>query len=210
MHTNTLSLPFVPGPSPRPETSDARPWSLRWPASSSTRRARKHAGKIARRGQRVVLGTRELPYDPLALGGAPLAALRQFDGLAVAVTTRSSEILEQLDLLVELDQRHAVTVDLLIASFEPGSADLDERLRTAAALSAQGITTRLVLTGLPPGPVSESAASSVRQLFEAAKECLAFDVAASFERGAGEQAWAPLLRCLRLESGFPRSLPGRG
>jgi DNA repair photolyase len=157
-----------------------------------------------------MLGTRELPYDPLALGGAPLTALRRFDGLAIAITTRSSEILEQLDLLVELDQRHAITVDLLIASFEPGTADLEERLRTAAALSAQGITTRLVLTGLHPGPISEHAASSLRQLFEAARECRAFDVTASFARGAGEEAWSPLLRCLRLETGFPRAVPGRG
>ena len=210
MNTHSLSLPFFPAPSQQPANSDSRRWSRRWAASAARRRTRKRAGKIARRGQRVMLGTRERPYDPLALGEAPLTALRRFDGLAVTVTTRSSEILEQLDLLIELDQRHAVVVDLLIASFEPGSTDLEERLRTAAALSAQGVTTRMVLTGLRPGPISDGAASWLRQLFEAAKACRAFDVIASFEQGAGEEAWSPLLRRLRLESGFPRAVPGRG
>ena len=156
-----------------------------------------------------MLGTPDVPYDPLVLSGAPLVALRRFDGLEVSITTRSSEILEQLDLLVELDQRHAVGVDMLIASIEPGSADLQERLRTVAVLSSQGITTRLVLTDLPG--TEPGAATRLHRLFEAAVECGVFDVvvAPSPRHDEAEES-TRLLRCLRLELSFPRSLPGRG
>lgn len=222
MTTNSLTLPFLPGPSARPEssaTSSRSAWRwLRVPAflspvaageeqrSASARYAEKRLTRLARRGQGIRMGTPELPYEPLAEGAAPLAALRRFNGLAVTITTRSSEILEQLELLIELDQRHAVAVDILAASFEPGSVDLAERLRAVSALSAQGITTRLLLSDLTDQPLSASAASNIRRLYEAARDCRAFDVAAVACGGEAEE----LMRYLRLEMGFPRSAPGRG
>ena len=199
MHTNSLTLPFLPGPSPRSKSTrnssesatgaawhwfrqlDLRPLAAGGKPQRenlAARHAEKRLNKRARRGQGIQLGTRELPYEPLALGGAPLAALQRFDGLAITITTRSTDILEQIELLVELDQRHAITVDLLIASHEPGSPDLEESLRTVSALSAHGITTRLVLTDPPQLPLSGDVASRFRHLFEAARACRAFDVAA--------------------------------
>lgn len=220
MHTDTLTLPFFPGTASRPARAGVP--GRRWlrapslpsleddrPGHSSSRRAEKRLSRRARRKQRIVLGTPELPYEPLVLGGAPLAALARFEGLAIEVTTRSSEILEQLELLAELDRRHAVTVDVLVASLEPGSTDLEERLRTVSALSAQGITTRLVLTDPPRPPLDRRAAARVRRLFEAARACRAFDVVARPAR-AGGGGWSRLIRHLRLELGFPRVVPGRG
>ena len=214
MTTNSLTLPLPL--TARPEGRRR----LRFPglpqagllaqAGRSSRRAERRLSKRARRGQRIVLGTPELPYEPLTLGGAPLEALRRFDGLAITIATRSVEILEQIDLLIELDGRHAVTVDLLIASLEPGSADLEESLRAAAALSAQGITTRIVLTDLSRLPVSAASAFAMHRLFEAARDCRAFDVTAAPEHGGDHGPWSRLLRCLRLELGFPRPVPGRG
>ena len=177
----------------------------------ASRFTEKRLSRLARRGRVIELGTPELPYEPLAQGAALLAAVQRCngwscDGLAINITTRSSEILEQIDLLIELDQRHAIAVDILIASLEPGSVDLSERLRTVSALSAQGITTRLLLTDLSDQPPSVSAASDIRRLFEAARDCRAFDVAAVACGGEVEE----LVRYLRLEMGFPRSAPGRG
>ena len=239
MYTNSLTLPFLPDPR-RTESSEPWQWlrnSLRLPSFSrtgslpqttigeqqsdglSTRRTERRLSKIAQRGQQIELGTLELPYDPLAIGSAPLAALRRFDGLTITITTRSSEILEQLDLLVELDQRHAVAVDILVASLEPDASDLAERLRTVSALSSHGITTRLVLTDLPNLPRAEETdrtedapaePAAVRRLFEAAKEYQAFDVAAAFAPGDETEQWSRALRYLRLELGFPRGISGRG
>ncbi len=237
MHTDssTLSLAplwgdlsFLPGAAPRPTSSKrasgATSGATRWfrglgflartdrvenRQGRSARTLERHLCRLARRGRRIGLGTPELPYEPLALGAAPLAALRPFDGLAINITTRSSEILEQLDLLIELDQRHAVAVDILIASLEPGSVDLEERLRTISALSAQGITSRLLLTDLPDLPLSAAAAASIRRLFAAARESRAFDVAA-VPGGVEAEEWSRQVRYLRLEMGFPRSAPGRG
>ncbi len=223
MHTNSLTLPLLPSPPPRSASPGVRRW-FRIPrllpledqaapnarARSQQRRSLRRLRRSAQRGRSIVLGTPEQPYEPLAPGGAELDALRQFEGLEITVTTRSSEILERLDLLVELDQRHAVAVDVLIASIEPGSADLEEVLMTASALSAQGIATRLVLTDLPRLPALGDADSWVHQLFEAAIECRAFDIAAAFKRGVETEEWRRLLRYLRLELGFPHTVSGRG
>lgn len=239
MHTNTLTIPpFLPRSSASPRPASGEPRSLlrdlrlprlprdlrlvetlkaRMPVADPALRLEKQLQKSAQRGRRVVLGTPQLPYDPLVLGGAPLAALEQFDGLDVVVTTGSAEIREQLDLLVELDRRHAVTVDLLTpipnagrtASCDPDFIDLRERLDAASTLASEGITVRLVVTGLPAagdGTPSPAAAARVRRLFEAARTCRAFDVTAE---GCGPE-WGLLIQRLRLEHGFPDRLPGRG
>ncbi len=223
MHTNSLSLPsFLPA-SNRPSRTEPRRWhevlqdlglltgiKARLAANeTASEKAEKLVCKSARRGQRIVLGTTETPYEPLVLNGAPLAALRQFQDLEIVITTRSPEILEDLELLIELDRTHAVTVDMLIATDDPSSSDLRERLQTLATLAAEGITTRLITTDLP----SESDDSrprqtelQIRQLFKAARDCRAFDVATTSPLLGGSR----LVQRLRLEYGFPRQLPGRG
>ena len=96
---------------------------------------------------------------------------------------------------------------MLIATGDSGSPDLRERLRAVSALAAEGITTRLVATGLPDLVAGRQQAEVwTRRLFEAAWDSRAYDVAA-----AGQAtAWSNLFRRLRLELGFPRPLPGRG
>ena len=165
--------------------------------------------RTARQGRRIVLGTSEMPYEPLLLGGAPLAALRQFADLEIVVTTRSSEITEELDLLTDLDVRNAVTVDFLVAPGEPGCPDLQNKVKAIARLAAAGLTTRLVATELPENhqrSTFSKATVSLRRLFETARESQVFDVAV----GGETNGWNPTLRRLRMEYGFPRQLPGRG
>ena len=210
MHSDSLAMPFLPrrlSPATAPEA--ATPWLGLDLEKLSRHRAERRLERSARRREPIVLGTVETPYEPWAQSAAPLAALRRFDGLAISITTRASEILEQLDLLVELDQRHAVAVDLLVATLDPDSADLAERLRAVSALASHGITARLVLTDLPASPTGR-VSSRVRRLLEAARDQGAFDVAAVFEPGAEAEAWSRFLRYLRFELGFPRSTAGRG
>lgn len=215
MYSNSLTFPSaLPSFSPRPRRRFQVPEvlkelkrqvpSLERDGSRLERRLRRSAV----RGRRIVLGTADVPYEPLVLGGAPLAALTAFAGLAVVVTTRSPEVVEQLELLAELDQRHAVTVDMLIAGSDPHSPDLRERLRAVSDLAADGITTRLVVTE-PPSPahgLPEGGEAGFRRLFEAAGESRAYDVVTD----GLSPVWRRIFDRLRLEYGFPRPLPGRG
>ncbi len=235
MHSDSLTLPFPSARWPRPESSESptehTPSAIHrllqvplrllssgrgevQPAGTSRRRIERRLSVIARHGQWIAFGTAELPYRPLDPGGTQLAALRRLDGLAITVTTRSSEILEQLDLLIELDRSHTVTVDLLVACpgawCETQTADLAESLRTVSALSSNGITIRLVLTDLPRLPLSRNGKAGIRQLFETARAHRAFDVAAAFGHGPETEDWRRIFRRLRLELGFPRVVPGRG
>ncbi|MEM7584848.1 MAG: hypothetical protein AAF560_15760 [Acidobacteriota bacterium] len=176
---------------------------------SAAEKVEKTLCKSAQRGRRIVLGTAEVPYEPLILEGAPLAALEQFEDLEIVITTRSPEIREQLELLVELDRKHAITVDMLVATDDPESPDVEERLAAVAALAAEGITTRIITTDLPEGRSDAGPRRTeliVRELFKAARKCQAYDVASSSPSLGGRR----LIQRLRLEYGFPRLLPGRG
>ena len=169
----------------------------------------KQLRRSAARGHHIVLGTAEQPYEPLILGGAPLIALRGFEDLELTITTRSPEIGEQTGLLAELDQRHAVTVDVLIAACDVEGSDLREQLRAASALAAEGLTTRLLVcepAAITEGEVPRRVEAGVPRLFESARQHLVYDV---LPRG-GTEVWRRLVERLRLEYGFPRRLPGRG
>jgi DNA repair photolyase len=188
--------------------------------------------RAARGGGPVVLGSAAEPYAPPAggwEGRSPLAVLLRSEGLEVVITTRAPEILDDIDLLVELDRRHAVTVDLLLAAvdpflsrrLEPGAAEPRTRLRALARLAAEGLAVRLVCTPLKAGLNDRE--SALRPLFAAAREYGAQDVLAASARpsrlarlrGALTGRRTALaepdhLRRLRLEFGFPRPVAGRG
>jgi DNA repair photolyase len=198
--------------------------------------------RAARRGHPIALGTAEDPYAPAADSDhvrSPLAALAGFEGLEVAVTTRSPEILRDLGLLAELDRRCAVTVDMLLAALDPflvrrlepraptkDSNDPKARLRAVARLAAEGIAVRIVCTPLQPG--LNDTERALRPLFAAAREANAHDVLPAPDRPtrlARLRGALPLhrrhdpaafdrrlaaFRRLRLEYGFPRPMAGRG
>jgi DNA repair photolyase len=197
--------------------------------------------RAAHRGQPVVLGSVEDPYTPAAptedIEGvrSPLAALARFDGLEVAVTTRSPEILRDMEALLELDRRCAVTVDMLLAAadpflvrrIEPQAAEARARLLAVARLAAEGIAVRILCTPLSPG--LNDSERALRQLFAAAREAGAQDVLAGASadcrptclarlRGVLHRQQDPadfdprlaVFRRLRLEHGFPRPMAGRG
>ena len=188
--------------------------------------------RAARRGDPLVLGTAEDPYEPAAEGRSPLAALRHHEGLEVSVTTRSPEILRDLDLLVDLDRRCSVTVSMVLAALdpflvrrlEPQAAEPKARLRAVARLAAEGIAVRVVCAPLRFG--LNDSERALRPLFAAAREAGAQDVVPALDRPTrlarlrGVFALRPhqadfdtnlaVFRRLRLEHGFPRPMVGRG
>lgn len=190
--------------------------------------------RLARRGSPIALGSVESPYVPEPGSRSPLAVLTPFDGLQVTVTTRSPRFLDDLDRLVDLDRRHAVTVDVVLAAIdpflvrrlEPQAPDARTRLRMVARLAAEGIAVRLVCAPWRPG--LNDGEPGLRALLQAARDAGAQDVLAhacpasasrlARLRGAlkplvhSEDAGQGLatLERLRLEHGFPRPVAGRG
>ncbi len=188
--------------------------------------------RAARRGDPIALGTAEDPYEPVAEGKSPLAALRQHEGLEVSVITRSPEILRDLDLLVDLDRRCSVTVGMVLAALdpflvrrlEPQAAEPKARLRAVARLAAEGIAVRIVCAPLRSG--LNDTERALRPLFAAAREAGAQDVVPAPDRPtrlarlrdvlarrpslAHFDAHLAVFRRLRLEHGFPRPVAGRG
>jgi len=198
----------------------------------AARDARRH--RALRRGNQVALGTTAEPWVP-APDRPELAALRGFEGLEVAITTRSPEILGDLERLVELDRRCSVTVDMMLAAvdpflvrrLEPGAADARARLRAVAGLAAEGIAVRILCTPLCAGLNDREPA--LRAFMAAARDAGAADVLAGTApeptsrfvllrdiltgRRAPEADLDPRLagfRRLKLEFGFPRLSAGRG
>jgi DNA repair photolyase len=239
-HQAALPLVAVPAPSPRlsqlPRVKPTDPRRERSEVASGNA-LEIFLRRAARRGEPVSLGTVEDPYTPSLAdvdGRSPLAALAGSEGLEVSVITRSPEILRDLDLLVDLDRRCSVTVDMVLAAvdpflvrrLEPGAPEPKARLRAVARLAAEGIAVRVVCTPLRPGLNDKE--SALRPLFAAAREAGAHDVVPAQDRPtrlarlrgalsrrhlpepAGFDARLAVFRRLRLEHGFPRPMAGRG
>jgi hypothetical protein len=195
--------------------------------------------RAALRGQPIVLGTVDIPYEPVrrlrhpGFNRSPLAALDLSgtpgmsetlgttgiaEGLAVSITTRSPLILRDLDLLAELDRRHAVTVHVTLPTvdpvladrLEPGAPDPRARLRAVRQLAEEGIDTQVVCSPVLAG--ENDGEEVLRQLFAEVREAGANDMTASAAhlRPAVRDRFLATFRLLRLEYGFPQGLPGRG
>jgi DNA repair photolyase len=173
--------------------------------------------RAALRGGPVTLGTAAEPYEPD--GRSPLAVLEGMEGLEISVVTRSPEIADEVELLVDLDRRCTVTVDLLVPAadavlawkLEPAGPSPRARLEAVARLAAEGIAVR-VLCSLVAGV--NDGEPALRKLLAAAREAGAWDVHPLPERPRRlrrePSAGGATFRGLRLEYGFPREMVGRG
>jgi hypothetical protein len=151
-------------------------------------------------------------------------------GLEISILTRSPLLLRDLDLLADLDQRHAVTVAVLIPAADPrlarrlertgpanppGSpASLDDRFELVHTLASHGIATEVLCTPIEPG--LNNSVAVLRALFDRAHQAGAFDVRPA-PRHPGVPPTATesrqllaLFHRLRLERGFPRTVAARG
>jgi DNA repair photolyase len=182
----TLPLLFVLSPSLRAD-----------PAAALERRLR----KAMLRGGSVAVGTAASPYEP-AGSDSPLRVLLAAEGMEIAITTASPRIARELDLLVELDRRHSVTVRIAVVLAR--TPDTAARLESARRLAAEGITTRLTLV-----PQAGTAGRDLRAFVLEAREAGVHDLEMGVEIEGG-RALLAAFRGLRLEHGFPRDLPSRG
>src|SRR4051812_43434473 len=149
------------------------------PAEAIARGQERSVKSAALRRAPIVLGTATAPYEPSSRGDeSPLRQLLPLaDGLQIAITTASPRILGEIDLLTELDRRHAVTVRLIVPV--PSVLDPGPRLRAAQTLTAEGIATVLKLTPVTPaGPLRSprQLEAELRLLLDAAREAGIYDV----------------------------------
>jgi hypothetical protein len=179
----------------------------------------------------LILGAKADPYSPaeavqMRTRGL-LETTQEMTGLEISILTRSPLLLRDLDLLAELDQRHAVTVGVLIPAADPRlarrlerlgpshpPASPDERFELIHALAAHGIAVEVICTPIQPG--LNNSAAVLRGLLDRAHQAGAFDVRpaplhpAIRPTPAESQQLLALFHRLRLERGFPRVLPSRG
>jgi DNA repair photolyase len=154
------------------------------------------------RREPLAVGTLAAPYEPAGGSESPLRLLLAAEGMEIGITTASPRISRELELLVELDRRHSVSVRMAVSV--PSRPDTMARLGAIRSLAADGITTRLHVT-LATG----ARAADLRALLAEVREAGVYDV----ELEDGSQNQRSLLAAfwsLRLEHGFPRDVPGRG
>jgi len=209
----------------------------------------------------LILGAKADPYPPAEatqrrtrrlLEGA--REIRSISGLEISILTRSPLLLRDLDLLVDLDQRHTVTVSVLIPAAEaklasrieasapsiqprspqpalssfaaasrsappsppslPSPPSPDVRFELVRALTSHGIATQVLCTPVRPG--LNNSVAVLRRLFDRAHDAGAFDVCPAPRHpslrptSTESRQLLALFHRLRLERGFPRTLPGRG
>lgn len=142
-----------------PQSFETRIFVKRRAADSLRRQLR----KLDLRGQTIAVGTATDPYQPAerhyGITRSLLEALRDAEGLALAITTKSPLVLRDLDLLVELDRRHAVEIHVTLTTVDAALARRLEvnapapaaRLRALERLAEAGLATRVNCMPLLPG-----------------------------------------------------------
>ena len=166
------------------------------------------------RGQAIAIGTATDPYQPAEhhyrVTRSLLKVFLEFQGLDLSITTKSPLVARDLELLMELDRRHVVSVNMTVTTADPSLArrielhapDARARLRTVKRLSEQGVATNIFCMPLMPG--INDGEETLRPLMEAAREAGATDVLAAplyFKPKARARflGW--------LEEEFPRLVP---
>lgn len=161
--------------------------------------------KAALAGEPIAIGTATDPYQPAehhhGVTRSLLEVLAKVEGLNLSITTKSPLITRDLDLLAEIDRRHALAVNVTITTadaalarrIEQHAPDPQARLRTAEQLSAAGIETNVYCMPLMPG-INDGEAQ-LRPLLEACRDAGATDVGASplFLRPAARERFLPWL-----------------
>jgi DNA repair photolyase len=114
-------------------------------------------------GSTLVIGTATDPYQPaerqFRLTRQILEALLSWKGLALGIITKSPLIIRDIDLLVQLKERHELSVNISIASadaallrrIEARSPAPHARLRALSRLTENGIHAGLLIAPVLPG-----------------------------------------------------------
>ena len=142
--------------------------------------------RAALAGQPIVIGTATDPYQPAELEHGVTRSLletfRKVAGLHITIATKSPHVLRDLELLEELDRKHAISVHMTVTThdeelahqMEPGAPSPAERMKVLAELAHAGLTTKLLVNPLMPHINHRE--HQLRPLFEAAREAGVVDV----------------------------------
>jgi DNA repair photolyase len=111
----------------------------------------------------ILIGTATDPYQPaerqFQITREVLEALLPYRGLSIAITTKSSLVTRDIDVLLRLSERHDVRVNLSIAStdaeliriLEPRTPLPHARFRALAALARAGVRAGVLIAPILPG-----------------------------------------------------------
>lgn len=169
----------------RPEDFETRVFVKRRAADALRRRLR----RTDLSGQTIAIGTATDPYQPaekqFEITRSLLEVFREVEGLSLWITTKSPLVTRDLDLLVELDRRHAVSVNVTVTSvdarlarrLEVHAPDPAARLRTVERLAEAGLTA--VVNCMPVMPGINDGEEVLAPLFSAARAAGACQVVGS-------------------------------
>jgi DNA repair photolyase len=130
-------------------------------------------------GQEIAVGTATDPYQPaenrFAVTRMLLGAIARVPGLRVGITTKSTAVTRDLDLLAQIAARSDLWVNVsliamdadLVRLLEPRAPRPDLRLRAMRAVADAGIATRLFV--MPVLPLVTDGEGSLRDLLVAAR-----------------------------------------
>ena len=140
------------------------------------------------RGQTIAIGTATDPYQPAEkqyeITRSLLEVFAEVEGLSLSITTKSPLVVRDLELLTELDRRHAVEVHVTITTADAALArrievhapDPAARLRTVERLAEAGLAVRINCMPVMPGINDEE--DVLAPLLDAARAAGAYDVGA--------------------------------
>lgn len=138
------------------------------------------------RGQTIAIGTATDPYQPaekqFGVTRSLLEAFTAVEGLNLSITTKSPLVVKDLDLLAELDRKHAVEIHISITTvdrelarkLDPKAPDPQARLRAVERLAEAGIA--VTVNCMPVMPGINDSEYELEPLFEAAAAAGAIDV----------------------------------
>ena len=115
------------------------------------------------RGEHIAIGTATDPYQPaerdFGATRAILEEMAQFEGLSVSITTKSDQVLRDLDLLKRIHERSRLSVNLSVTTprrglarlLEPRAPRPDLRIGTVRSLRQAGVAAGILVMPVLPG-----------------------------------------------------------
>ena len=115
------------------------------------------------RGEHIAIGTATDPYQPaereFGATRAILEEMQELEGLSVSITTKSDQVLRDLDLLKRINEHSRIGVNLSITTLRPGLARLlepraprpDLRVSAVRTLRQNGIAAGILVMPVLPG-----------------------------------------------------------
>jgi DNA repair photolyase len=165
-------------------------------------------------GQEIAIGTATDPYQPaegrFKVTRGVLEAMARVPGLRVGITTKSTGILRDRDVLTRIARSSDLWVNVslissdaaLLRQIEPRAPRPDLRLEAMRTLSAEGIRTRLFL--MPVLPLLTDGEAGLRELLAAARAAGAHEAISQALFLRTEMTWRFFLDFVEAE--FPWAL----